>query len=108
MIKILSGIVLVFFWSSNSFSQTSNVIFTSDIDNFWIAYDSIKTTDNADKKLAFIRNLYIEKGTKGLNAFMKARQYNDTLWVKLIDKYPKFWNSIRSNTLEVKEKTAEI
>ena len=108
MIKILSGIVLVFFWSSNSFSQTSNVIFTSDIDNFWIAYDSIKTTDNADKKLAFIRNLYIEKGTKGLKAFMRARQYNDTLWVKLIDKYPKFWNSIRSNTLEVKEKTAEI
>lgn len=85
------------------FSQ-SNKIFISDIDNFWVAYDSIQKTDDYSKKLKLVNQFYIDKGTKGLKAFMNARDYNDTLYVKLIDKYPKFWNSIRSNTLTVKSK----
>jgi hypothetical protein len=34
---------------------------------------------------------------------MKARDYNDTVYVKAIDEYPKFWNSIRPNTLTIKK-----
>ncbi|WP_428740689.1 DUF2268 domain-containing putative Zn-dependent protease [Tenacibaculum sp.] len=93
---------------TNIYSQNSNKISTSDIDNFWIAYDSIQLTNDYSKKLDFINNLYIQKGTIGLHAFMKARNYNDTLYVKLIDKYPKFWNSIRPNTLTIKNKTSEL
>jgi hypothetical protein len=52
--------------------------------------------------------LYIYKGTKGLEAFMKARDYSDTLYVELIDAYPKYWESIRQNTLSVKSKTSEM
>lgn len=53
---------------ASGFSQNVNKIFTSDIDNFWIAYDSIQKTKDYSKKLNFINQLYIEKGTKGLKA----------------------------------------
>lgn len=89
-------------------AQNSNTIFTSDIDNFWKAYDRIKKTEDFSKKLNLINELYISKGTKGLKAFMNAREYNDTVYVKAIDEYPKFWNSIRPNTLAVKEKVGEF
>ncbi len=93
---------------TSAFSQQSNTIITSDIDNFWVAYDSIQKTSSHSKKLALINQLYIEKGTEGLKAFMKLRDYNDSLYVELIDKHPLFWNSIRPNTLSVKTRVAEF
>lgn len=83
-------------------------VFTQDIDNFWIAYDSIKTTNDSLKQIHFIQTLYIDKGTQGLKAFMQVRNYSAELYVHLIRKYPKFWNSIRPNTLTVKSKGREI
>jgi predicted Zn-dependent protease DUF2268 len=95
--------------SGISFGQayTSKVI-TFDIDNFWTAYDSIRTTSDSLQQLHFIQTLYIDKGSEGLKAFMKSRNYTAELWVRLIRKYPKFWNSIRPNTLSVKAKAPEI
>lgn len=90
------------------FSQNVNKIFTSDIDNFWIAYDSIQKTNDYSKKMDFINKLYINKGTTGLKAFIKKENYSDTLYIKLIDEYPKFWNSIRPNTFSVKKKANEL
>ncbi|WP_185147259.1 Ig-like domain-containing protein [Chryseobacterium sp. KBW03] len=55
-----------------------------------------------------IKRLYTDKGTEGLKTFMKVRDYNDTVFVNIIDKYPKFWNSIRPNTLAIKTKTNEL
>lgn len=91
-----------------AFSQKSANIFTSDIDNFWVAYDSIQKANDHSKKLDLIKRLYTDKATKGLKAFMKARNYNDSVYVKIIDKYPKFWNSVRPNTLTIKTKTNEL
>lgn len=83
-------------------------VFTSDIDHFWTAYDSIQTTTDSLRQLHYIQTLYIDKGSEGLKAFMKARDYTPQLWVKLIRQHPKFWNSIRPNTLAVKGKAAQI
>jgi len=55
-----------------------------------------------------INEYYISKKTKGLETFMGLRNYKDSLYVKLIDRYPKFWNSIRSNTLSVKAKIGAL
>ncbi|MGV0921181.1 DUF2268 domain-containing putative Zn-dependent protease [Empedobacter falsenii] len=104
-------LALVFFIiSSIGFGQKTNSknIYTSDIDNFWVAYDSIQSTNDYSQKIKFINTLYIDKGTKGLKTFMKVRDYSDTIYVKLIDSYPKFWNSVRSNTLTIKNKTKEL
>ncbi|UKB77846.1 Ig-like domain-containing protein [Chryseobacterium sp. MEBOG07] len=105
--KHLAALFLSLVFSS-AFSQKSTKIFTSDIDNFWVAYDSIQKTDNHSKKMDLIKRLYTDKGTEGLKTFMKVRDYNDTVFVNIIDKYPKFWNSIRPNTLTIKTKTNEL
>ncbi|MGV0965625.1 gliding motility protein GldB-related protein [Empedobacter falsenii] len=102
--------LVLFIISSIGFGQKTNSknIYISDIDNFWVAYDSIQSTNDYSQKIKFINTLYIDKGTKGLKTFMKVRDYSDTIYVKLIDSYPKFWNSVRPNTLTIKNKTKEL
>lgn len=92
----------------NVFAQKSNKIFTTDIDHFWLTYDSIQKVNDFSRKLNIINTLYIDKGSRGLKTFMELRGYTDTLYVQLIEDYPKFWNSVRPNTLSIKNKTAEL
>lgn len=92
----------------NLYAQKQTAINTTDIDHFWTTYDAIQQAKDFSEKIFIINEQYINKGSKGLKAFMEVRQYNDTLWVELIDKLPKFWNSIRENTLNIKHKTAEL
>ncbi|HEY5772705.1 MAG TPA: DUF2268 domain-containing putative Zn-dependent protease, partial [Chitinophagaceae bacterium] len=101
-------ILLLFILSFTSKAQKDQKVFTADIDNFWIAYDSIQSTKDSLKQIDFIQKLYIDKGTKGLKAFMAVRNYTAILWVQLIRLYPKFWNSIRPNTLTAKSYAPEI
>lgn len=91
-----------------AFAQNTDKVVTSDIDRFWAAYDLIQNTPDESEKLRLINDLYLSKQTKGLKAFREARNYTDTLYVQLINEYPKFWNSIRPNTLTIKNKTAEL
>ncbi len=88
--------------------RSQSHVSTADIDRFWIAYDSARTTTDTVLQEQYLQRLYIDPGTEGLKAFMKLRQYDAALYVKLIDEYPKFWNSVRANTLRVKNKTAAI
>ena len=86
----------------------SQRVFTVDIDHFWQAYDSIQLTDNFDKQLELINTYYLDKATPGLTSFAKSRNYTDTVYVRLLEKFPKFWASIRGNTIKSKEKAHEI
>lgn len=90
-----------------SFGQTSK-IFTSDIDNFWIAYDSVQTTNDTTKQLQFIQKLYLDKATDGLKDFIKLREHSARRHLNNILKYPKFWVSLRPYTLEIKSNVIEI
>ncbi|WP_143305123.1 gliding motility protein GldB-related protein [Chitinophaga vietnamensis] len=89
-------------------AQQRQKVFTEDIDRFWQAYDSVRTTKDSLRQLYFIQTLYVDKGTPGLHAFMAARDYSAPLWVSLINRLPKFWESIRQNTLTAKSRSAEI
>ena len=94
----------VIFLVSNQqlFSQTSSNFITSDIDNFWAAYDKIISTKDSVQQYNYINQLYIDKGSMGLKAIMQARQYTDKSYVDAINRYPLFWNSIRANTFKSK------
>ena len=106
MKKLLFFLITLTF-SASSFGQTSN-IFTSDIDNFWIAYDSVKTTKDTTKQIDFIQKLYLDKATDGLKDFIKLREHSARRHLNNILKYPKFWTSLRPHTLEIKSKVNEI
>ena len=82
--------------------------FTDDIDHFWQAFDSVATTTDTIKQADFIQRLYVDKATPGLVAFMKMRNYNTRLYVRLINQLPEYWSSIRSNTLSIKKQEAAI
>ena len=94
---------------SFSFAQKFNQAFVStDIDNFWKAYDKIMLTTDSMQQYALLKELYIDKGTAGLKSLMAVRNYNDKDFISAIHSYPKFWNSIRSNTLKVKSLYPQI
>lgn len=83
-------------------------VYTDDIDRFWIAYDSARTTTDTALQQQYFQHLYIDRSTPGLKAFMKLRHYDASGYTRLINKYPKFWTSIRPNTLTVKTRTPAI
>ncbi|WP_212005501.1 DUF2268 domain-containing putative Zn-dependent protease [Chitinophaga sp. HK235] len=99
---ILSLLVAGLCISAASAQRQAPTVFTSDVDNFWNAYDSIRSTNDSLKQLEYLDKLYIEKGTPGLAGFRKVKNYTDTYYLKVIRNYPKFWNSIRANTYKVK------
>jgi hypothetical protein len=103
-------LLLTFFlpFTINAQNVQAPLVYTSDIDNFWVAYDSAKTCSDTLMQRQLIQKLYVDKRSEGLEAFMKARDYNAKLWVELINKYPKFWASIRNNTLQVKMQAQAI
>ena len=47
-------------------------------------------------------SMYFEKGTAGFNEFISKYNYTPQDFVNSISKYPKFFKSVRNNTLEVK------
>ncbi|HTF29979.1 MAG TPA: hypothetical protein VK625_14100 [Flavitalea sp.] len=101
-------LVLILSLTSYSQDRSFTSVYTSDVDNFWIAFDSIITSDDKEKQLSFIRTLYIEKGTQGLKAFIKERDYTAEEYISLINKYPRFWKSVRANTLMIKSQFPRI
>jgi hypothetical protein len=81
---------------------------TTDIDNFWIAFDSISNTTDSLERIKLINELYIQKGTEGLQSLIAVRNYQDHEYVDAITNYPKYFNSIRSNTLNAKKDVKTI
>jgi hypothetical protein len=52
--------------------------------------------------------MYIDKGTSGLDGIMRARRYSAAEYVYAINNYPKFWTSVRSNTLKANQFSKQI
>jgi len=107
MIKNSLYIFLFLFSISTVFSQENSNFVSSDIDNFWIAFDKITATKDTVQQYRYI-NTYIENGTPGLKAIMQARSYSAKSFLDAINNYPLFWASIRGNTLKSKGLAQEI
>lgn len=86
-------------------NSAADNITTIDIDHFWEAYDSLATTKDS---VGTIQRLYLDRGTEGLRQFLKARKFTAEEYVRLIRAFPKFWASIRPNTLAVAGKKEVI
>lgn len=82
--------------------RQSNVV-TTDIDNFWYAYNIIIQESDSLKQVELFDSLYIQEGSVGLHAIMELRNYSAQEYVALINSYPKFWSSIRSNTTKAQQ-----
>jgi hypothetical protein len=94
--------------STHSFAQKQRIVITTDIANFWLAYDQIIQTKDSLKQIELISSLFINKGTPGLKAIMEVKRYTAASYVYAINHYPNFWNSIRDNTLKADNYAQEI
>lgn len=72
-------------------------ISTTDITNFWKAYDALTSSQDSVKTF---QELYIDQGSKGLKELLKVRDIKASDYVTNVKKYPAFWRSVRSRTLE--------
>lgn len=96
MYKILAA--FLFFYSTTCLAQTNKTVIAEDIPNFWIAYDQIVKTKDSLQQIELIQTQYINKGTEGLKEIMRVKRYTPASYVKAINSYPLFWNSVRNNT----------
>ncbi|SIS82544.1 Predicted Zn-dependent protease [Chryseobacterium ureilyticum] len=71
---------------------------TSDIRNFWKAYDEVQKIENTEEKISTFQKLYIDKSTAGLKDFISSRNFTSQQWIESLTSKPKFWNSIRGKT----------
>ena len=90
-------IVLIFSLTSSVivYGQNAPSVYTSDIDNFWIAFDSIQTIKEKNTQVEVMQSMYIDKATFGLKMFMDLRKFDAAKLVETINKYPKFYQVCR-------------
>ncbi|MET0395126.1 MAG: Ig-like domain-containing protein [Chitinophagaceae bacterium] len=109
MKKVILLACIAFCCSGTAFSQVASSRFiTSDIDHFWAAYDRIVATRDSAQQYVWLHQLFLDKATPGLKAFMQVRNYTDKSYIDAINNYPAFWSSIRANTLRAKDFAAAI
>lgn len=97
----------ILFISCSAQSENEYVIETSDITNFWIAYDSIKKTK--DKAKVF-KELYHDKASKMFKEQLELSgdMRNIENYLESFEQYPKFWESLRKPTLDMHEISIDI
>jgi hypothetical protein len=91
-----------------SFSQNNYKIETTDIDNFWKAYDYLENAETKADSIKIIQEFYIDKATEEFKEFIRVRNFTSEEYVLKLSLYPKFWKSIRSKTLNIKTRKKEI
>jgi len=101
--KTIILLLTLFLVSCEEVPKISQEIVTTDVDNYWLAYDKIIATQDSALQYQYINELYIEKATVGLKNIMIAKKYTAKDYVEAINNYPKFWTSVRANTYKSKE-----
>jgi hypothetical protein len=84
-----------------STAQTLNLI-TSDIENFWQAYD-----EPGNRTEAFQR-LYFDRATPGLREFIRLRIGTAAQLAAAVERFPKYYASIRKATLSAEKQRAAM
>ncbi len=107
-IFLITLFISTLFACDNKTDEANQNIITSDINNFWNAYDKIITTQDTMLQYRYLDSLYIQKGSLGLKAIMQARNYRKEDYINAINNYPKFWSSIRENTLKTDKYVDEL
>lgn len=100
--------LLVFGCDAPTSTTTTDNIVTSDISNFWQAYDKIQSTTDTSLQMQYLKSHFLDIGTPGLKAIMEARRYQPQEYLDAINNYPLYWNSIRANTNSADKYAQEI
>ncbi|WP_194976885.1 gliding motility protein GldB-related protein [Aquiflexum lacus] len=103
---LLAYILLLLSWSFSK-GQTPTII-TSDIDNFWDAFDRLHNAKTKKDSVQIIEVLYLGKASQGFKKLIKVRDLTAEKYIYQIGRYPEYWKSVRNNTLSVAGYRSEI
>lgn len=81
---------------------------TSDIDNFWRAYDLASREPDRARRVAIFQSEYLDRGSPGLRDFVRLRIKSAEDLVAAIERLPRYYASIRPSTLRVGEMEEKI
>ena len=68
------AVFLFLAFSANAIGQT--IFHTEDLNHFWQAFDSIQTTNDKEKQMAFVQKYYLDNASEGLKYTAKVT-YNE-------------------------------
>ena len=69
----------------NNRQQLNQNVVTTDITNFWDAYDHITSTKDSILQYKYLDSLYFQKGTVGLEGIRQARNYTPEDYINVIN-----------------------
>jgi len=94
--------IIIFFGflmgETNGFAQ----IITNDIDNFWTTFLKLKEFKTKDDSIKCIDNILFLNASIGFKEFIKKYKFTPEDYYFAINQYPKFFNSIKPNSLITK------
>lgn len=105
---LLLGLMLLAIPGLGRNSDTATAVESSDIDRFWAAHDRIVATADVDARKRILQQVFLDPGSDGLKAFMQAKGYDADCYLDAIQRYPKFWASVRAGTLALKQRGDEF
>ena len=84
-------------------SKKTVAIVTEDIDHFWAAYDGLAFAKTTEDSVSVFNRIYLGQASEGLKAYHDGDTTNLALkYVENVNKYPKYWLSVRAMTLRAK------
>lgn len=83
--------------------ENKKMVQNIDIDHFWEAYDNLKKCKSRKDSITSFQKIYLNRATDGLKDFIDAREFTAEKFVDAVAMMPKFYNSIRKNTLKIND-----
>lgn len=74
------------------------VIVSTDITNFWIAYDSVYSSPDTTMQADYLQSLFLDNASEGQKRMIEARRYTADEYLTAMTGFKEFWKSIRKNT----------
>jgi hypothetical protein len=81
---------------------------TSDVNNFWRAFDLAEKEIEKAKKINIFQTEYLDKGSTGLQDFLRLRIKSAKDLVETIELLPRYYAAVRPSTLRVAEMEKNI
>lgn len=107
-LTVITGFLLLTACSAVPPTESIPRIITTDIDHFWNAYDKITSTEDTIEQRRYLQERFLDKGSPGLDGIMRARNYTPQEYLQAIRDYPRFWASVRKNTLQAGTLAGEL
>ncbi len=106
--KTIVLLLLLFITATGeSFCQKS-IICTKDINNFWLAFDTLKNINSRRHQNEAIKRIYFDRASEGLMEFIKIRGWTPEKFQISITNHDNFWKTVRPRTLNLSHDSIQI